>query len=48
MATYLVQFSYTEQGAKGVLKEGGSKRRARAATTARRANSKLTWLSLFD
>ncbi len=27
MATYMVQFSYTEQGAKGLLKEGGSKRR---------------------
>jgi uncharacterized protein with GYD domain len=27
MASYLVQFSYTEEGLKGVLKEGGSKRR---------------------
>ena len=27
MAAYLVQFSYTEQGLKGLLKEGGSKRR---------------------
>jgi uncharacterized protein with GYD domain len=27
MATYMVQFSYTEQGVKGLLKEGGSKRR---------------------
>ena len=27
MATFLVQFSYTEEGLKGVLKEGGSKRR---------------------
>jgi uncharacterized protein with GYD domain len=27
MASYLVQFSYTEQGLKGLLKEGGSKRR---------------------
>ena len=27
MAAFLVQFSYTEQGVKGVLKEGGSKRR---------------------
>ena len=26
MASYLVQFSYTEQGIKGLLKEGGSKR----------------------
>jgi uncharacterized protein with GYD domain len=27
MAAFMVQFSYTEQGAKGLLKEGGSKRR---------------------
>jgi uncharacterized protein with GYD domain len=27
MAAYMVQFSYTEQGAKGLIKEGGSKRR---------------------
>ena len=27
MAAYLVQFSYTEQGLNGLLKEGGSKRR---------------------
>jgi uncharacterized protein with GYD domain len=27
MATFLVQFSYTEEGVKGLLKEGGSKRR---------------------
>ncbi len=27
MAKYLVQFSYTEQGLKGLIKEGGSKRR---------------------
>ena len=27
MAAYLVQFTYTEQGLKGLLKEGGSKRR---------------------
>lgn len=27
MATFLVQFTYTEEGLKGVLKEGGSKRR---------------------
>lgn len=27
MATFMVQFSYTEQGMKGLLKEGGSKRR---------------------
>lgn len=26
MASFLVQFSYTEQGLKGLLKEGGSKR----------------------
>jgi uncharacterized protein with GYD domain len=27
MASFLVQFSYTEQGLKGLVKEGGSKRR---------------------
>lgn len=27
MTSFLVQFSYTEQGLKGLLKEGGSKRR---------------------
>jgi len=27
MASFLVQFSYTEAGVKGLLKEGGSKRR---------------------
>jgi uncharacterized protein with GYD domain len=27
MASFLVQFSYTEQGVKGLLKEGGAKRR---------------------
>ena len=27
MAAFMVQFSYTEQGAKGLIKEGGSKRR---------------------
>jgi len=27
MSAFLVQFSYTEQGVKGLLKEGGSKRR---------------------
>jgi len=27
MATFLVQFTYTEEGLKGFLKEGGSKRR---------------------
>ncbi|HVN56607.1 MAG TPA: GYD domain-containing protein [Anaerolineaceae bacterium] len=27
MASFLVQFSYTESGVKGLLKEGGSKRR---------------------
>ncbi len=28
MATYMVQFSYTEEGVKGLLKDGGAKRRA--------------------
>ncbi len=27
MAAFMVQFSYTEQGMKGLVKEGGSKRR---------------------
>ncbi len=27
MAAFLIQFSYTEQGVNGLLKEGGSKRR---------------------
>jgi uncharacterized protein with GYD domain len=27
MAAYMIEFSYSEQGAKGLLKEGGSKRR---------------------
>jgi uncharacterized protein with GYD domain len=27
MPAFLIQFSYTEQGVKGLLKEGGSKRR---------------------
>jgi len=27
MASFMVQFSYSEQGLKGLLKEGGSKRR---------------------
>lgn len=27
MASFLVQFSYTEQGLKGLLKEGGARRR---------------------
>lgn len=27
MASFLVQFSYTEQGLKGLIQEGGSKRR---------------------
>jgi uncharacterized protein with GYD domain len=30
MAKYLLQASYTEQGLKGLLKDGGSKRRAAA------------------
>lgn len=27
MAAFMIQFSYSEQGAKGLLKDGGSKRR---------------------
>jgi uncharacterized protein with GYD domain len=32
MSKYLLQVSYTSDGAKGVLKDGGSKRRAAAST----------------
>jgi uncharacterized protein with GYD domain len=41
MAAYLVQFSYTEEGVKGLLKEGGSKRRDATEQLARSLGGKL-------
>jgi uncharacterized protein with GYD domain len=41
MPKYLVQGSYTDEGLKGVLKEGGSKRRAMVEQLAREMGGKL-------
>jgi len=41
MAKYLVQGSYTDQGLKGLLKEGGSKRRAMVEQLAKEIGGKL-------
>lgn len=41
MAAFMVQFSYTEQGAKGLLKEGGSKRREATEQLVRSLGGKL-------
>ncbi|MBS0237158.1 MAG: GYD domain-containing protein [Proteobacteria bacterium] len=41
MAKYLVQGSYTDQGLKGLLKEGGSKRRAVVEQLAKKIGGKL-------
>ncbi len=41
MPKYLVQGSYTDQGLKGVLKEGGSKRRAMVEQLAKEMGGKL-------
>jgi uncharacterized protein with GYD domain len=41
MASFLVQFSYTEQGLKGLLKEGGSKRREATEQLAKSVGGKL-------
>jgi uncharacterized protein with GYD domain len=41
MAKYLVQGSYTDQGLKGLLKEGGSKRRAVVERLAKAMGGKL-------
>ena len=42
MATYMIQFSYTEQGVKGLLKEGGSKRRDATEQLVKSLGGKLT------
>ena len=41
MPKYLVQGSYTDQGLKGLLKEGGSKRRAMVEQLAKEMGGKL-------
>jgi len=41
MAKYLVAASYTSEGAKGLLKDGGSKRRAAAEQAINSAGGKL-------
>jgi uncharacterized protein with GYD domain len=41
MAKYLIQVSYTPEGAKGLLKEGGTKRRAAAEATAQAVGGRL-------
>jgi uncharacterized protein with GYD domain len=41
MAKYLITASYTAEGAKGVLKDGGTKRRAAAEAAIRSAGGKL-------
>ena len=41
MPKYLLQVSYTADGAKGVLKDGGSKRRAAARTLVESLGGKL-------
>ena len=41
MATFMVQFSYTEQGMKGLIKEGGSKRREATENLVRSLGGKL-------
>jgi uncharacterized protein with GYD domain len=41
MPKYLYMVSYTADGAKGVLKEGGSKRRAAAEQAAKAAGAKI-------
>ncbi len=41
MPKYLVQGSYTDQGLKGLLKEGGSKRRAMVERLAKELGGKL-------
>ena len=41
MPKYLLQVSYTAEGAKGVLKDGGSKRRAAAKAVVESVGGKL-------
>ena len=44
MAKYLLQASYTAEGAKGLLKDGGSKRRAAAKTLVESLGGKIECL----
>ena len=44
MAKYLLQGSYTAEGSKGLLKDGGSKRRAAAKTLVESLGGKLECL----
>ena len=41
MAKYLIMASYTAEGAKGVLKDGGTKRRQVAETLLKSAGGKV-------
>ena len=41
MAKYLIQASYTSEGAKGLIKDGGSKRRSAAEQAIKNAGGKL-------
>ena len=41
MAKYLIEASYTSEGARGVIKDGGSKRRAAAEQVVKNAGGKL-------
>jgi|SRR5215467_2039382 len=41
MAKYLIEASYTSEGAKGLLKDGGSKRRTAAEQVIKSAGGKL-------
>jgi len=41
MAKYLIQASYTAEGAKGLLKDGGSKRRQMAEQAVKSAGGKI-------
>ena len=41
MAKYLIQASYTSEGAKGLLKDGGSKRRQAAEQAIKNAGGRL-------
>ena len=44
MPKYLLQVSYTAEGARGVLKDGGTKRRAAAAAAIKSVGGKLETL----
>lgn len=41
MAKYLIQFSYTQEGLKGLMQEGGSKRRAATEQLVKSLGGKL-------